>query len=41
MTWSITSRIYIQSIESIQRQFTRRIPGLKNTNYWQRLKELK
>ena len=31
----------IQSIESIQRQFTRRILGLKDTHYWNRLKELK
>ena len=30
----------IQSIESIQRQFTRRIPSCKNLNYWERLKKL-
>ena len=36
------NKIYdIQSIESIQRQFTRRILGLKDTDYWNRLKELK
>ena len=39
--WNPTKIADIQSIESIQRQFTRRIQGLRNINYWDRLKELK
>ena len=31
----------IQNIENVQRQFTRRITGCKNLDYWQRLKKLK
>ena len=39
--WNPTKIADIQSIESIQRQFTRRIRGFKDTNYWDRLKELR
>ena len=39
--WNPTKIADIQSIESIQRHFTRRISGMKNTNYWDRLKELR
>ena len=39
--WNPTRIADIQSIEDIQRQFTRRILGLRDTNYWDRLKELK
>ena len=38
--WNPIKIADIQSIESIQRQFTRRIRGLKDTNYWERLKAL-
>ena len=38
--WNPTKIADIQLIESIQRQFTRRIRGFKDTNYWDRLKEL-
>ena len=31
----------IQNIENVQRQFTRRIIGCKDLDYWQRLKKLK
>ena len=31
----------IQSIEGVQRQFTRRIAGCKDLDYWDRLKKLK
>ena len=31
----------IQAIETVQRQFTRRISGLKDLDYWERLKKLK
>ena len=39
--WNPTKIADIQSLESVQRQFTRRILGLKHTNYWDRLKILK
>ena len=38
--WNPSRIADIQAIENIQRQFTRRIHGLKNINYWDRLKEL-
>ncbi|KAL5262155.1 hypothetical protein ACHWQZ_G007751 [Mnemiopsis leidyi] len=38
--WNPTKIADIHAIESIQRNFTRRISGLKNMNYWDRLKEL-
>lgn len=31
----------IQKVEDIQRQFTRRIAGFQNTDYWERLSALK
>ena len=31
----------LQKIENLQRIYTRKIPDLKNLNYWQRLQELK
>ena len=39
--WSPTKITDIQLIETVQRQFTRRIHGLGDMNYWDRLKELK
>ncbi|KAL5258287.1 hypothetical protein ACHWQZ_G008952 [Mnemiopsis leidyi] len=39
--WNPAKIADIQAIESIQRHFTRRISGLKNLNYLDRLKELK
>ncbi|KAL5263950.1 hypothetical protein ACHWQZ_G005141 [Mnemiopsis leidyi] len=39
--WSPTKTTDIQLIETVQRQFTRRIHGLGDMNYWDRLKELK
>ena len=39
--WNPTKITVIKSIESVQRQFTRPIRGLKDTNYWDRLRELK
>ena len=39
--WNPTKIADVKSIESVQRQFTRRIRGLKDTNYWDRLRELK
>jgi hypothetical protein len=39
--WNPARIADIQSIEDIQRQFTRRILGLRDTIYWDRLKELK
>jgi hypothetical protein len=38
--WNPSRIADVQSIENIQRQFTRRILGLNNVNYWNRLKEL-
>jgi hypothetical protein len=38
--WNPTRIADIQSIEDIQRQFTRRILGLRGTNYWDRMKQL-
>ena len=39
--WNPTKIADIKAIESIQRHFTRRISGIKNMNYWERLKELR
>ncbi|KAL5270062.1 hypothetical protein ACHWQZ_G003521 [Mnemiopsis leidyi] len=39
--WNPSRISDIQTIENIQREFTRRISGLKERNYWERLTELK
>ena len=39
--WNPLEKGIIQSIEQIQRSFTRNINGLKNIDYWERLKTLK
>ena len=38
--WSPTDRASIQKLEGIQRSFTRKIAGMMDKDYWQRLKEL-
>ena len=39
--WNPLEKGIIQSIEQIQRSFTRQVNGLKNLDYWERLKTLK
>ncbi|KAL5250379.1 hypothetical protein ACHWQZ_G016198 [Mnemiopsis leidyi] len=39
--WNPSKIGQIESIERIQREFTRRISGCKDLNYWERLKKLK
>lgn len=39
--WNPSRISDIQTIENVQREFTRRISGLKERNYWERLTELK
>ena len=39
--WNPSRISDIQTIENVQREFTRRINGLKEHNYWERLTELK
>ena len=39
--WSPHCKKYILTIESVQRSFTKRLPGLQNLNYPQRLERLK
>ena len=38
--WNPSGSGQIREIENVQRSFTRRIQGLENLNYWERLKEL-
>ena len=39
--WNQAKISDIQTIENVQKQFTRRIHGLKDLNYWERLQKLK
>ena len=39
--WSQTDQFNIKSLEQIQRTFTKRIAGLQNVHYWDRLKQLR
>ena len=39
--WSPHCKKYVLTIESVQRSFTKRLPGLRNLNYPQRLERLK
>ena len=39
--WSPTELGRIRELENVQRSFTRRIDGLEDLNYWERLKDLK
>ena len=41
VTWSPVSKKDIVSIEKVQRRFTKRLPGLKNFTYQERLNRLK
>jgi len=38
--WSPATVRDIDSLESVQRRFTKRLPGLKNLNYYDRLERL-
>ena len=37
----IRSKVVIQNLENVQKEFTKRISGLKEIDYWERLKRLK
>ena len=39
--WNPHSKMLINQIENIQRKFTKRLPGLSNKSYFERLKTLK
>ena len=39
--WNPSKITDIQTIENIQRQFTRKIAGLNQMDYWERLRKLK
>ena len=41
LVWSPTKITEIQTLENVQREFTRRIIGMKDCSYWERLKKLK
>ncbi|KAL5270058.1 hypothetical protein ACHWQZ_G003517 [Mnemiopsis leidyi] len=41
LVWSPTKITEIQTLENVEREFTRRIVGMKDSSYWERLKKLK